>query len=279
MRGQLGTELATRIRTRFEAEVIGPPHQELDLAQEDQISAFMAGNQFDLLVNCTAYNQVEAAQNDPGPAFALNASAVANLAALCKKRGVYLVHFSTDYVFDGTKGSPYDEDDTPNPLNIYGLSKYAGEASLRILHSRHCIIRTSGLYGKHRSPSAKMNFVETILSRVREDQPLSVRNDLICTPTSASELADAACELMDQEAVGTFHASNSGSCSWFDFASEILRLEKISAPIRSTIGDTPTTAASRPAYSVLNTQKLERLGIRLSSWQEALARYLFERKS
>ncbi len=277
-KGQLGAELTLQASKIPHTDVVPLSHADLDITRPKDVSDFLGKTSASILVNCTAYNQVETAQKDPHAAFLLNSAAPAHIAGLCRPRSILFVHVSTDYVFDGKKGSPYSEDDEAHPVNIYGLSKLTGEDSIRILHDRHCIVRTSGLYGKYRSPSAKMNFAETILAKAKQGESLSVRNDLICTPTSAVDLAGVICQLIEQEATGTFHATNTGVSSWFDFASEILRLEHLSAPITATRGN-PPDAAARPDCSLLSQDKLRGLGIQIPPWQDALARYLRERTS
>jgi len=273
--GQLGGELIEARATRSQWKVRPWSHEEIDVTDSVALKNAIGVSRPWAVVNCTAYNQVDAAQNEPEKAFAVNAAAVASLAGICRCLNIYLVHFGTDFVFDGKSSRPYREEDPAIPLNIYGLSKLAGEQALRILHPRHCIIRTCGLYGPHRSRNSKRNFVDAILSQAQQNTPIQVRNDLILSPTYAPELAEATCQLMEREALGTFHAANTGQCSWHEFAREILRQKNLRREVAPISGPAISNTVPRPPYAVLDISKLNRLGIRsMSSWQDALAAYL-----
>lgn len=277
--GQLGAELTRACGANSAWRVSALSHREIEIT--DPVAVKEAVNRLrpGTVINCTAFNWVDAAEEDPRPAFAVNAAAVASLARICRQTDCLLLHFSTDYVFDGKKDHPYSEEDPPAPLNLYGLSKLAGEQAIRLQGTRHCIIRTCGLYGCSRSPKAKSNFVETILSRAQAGDPLRVRSDLVCTPTAAADLAKTVCQLLEREATGTFHVTNSNQCSWHEFAGEILRLRGIEVPV-AAVSAPPTegVTAARPRYAVLDTAKLVSLGLRPpASWREALARYLRDR--
>lgn len=276
--GQLGCELTHQCQSHSQWQIHALSHREIEITHAQAVRKIIEELHPWTVLNCTAYNQVDAAEDDPILAFTINSGAVALLARICHEVNSLLVHFGTDYVFDGKINHPYQETDPAAPLNIYGLSKLAGEQALRLLHPRHCIIRTCGLYGRYRSPHTKPNFVETILAKIQNNHPLQVRHDLVCTPTSASELAAVVCQLLEREAIGTFHATNSGLCSWYEFASEILKNLKSNRTIIPITA--PVERAQRPAYSVLDTSKLTATGIRpMSSWQEALATYLNQRSS
>ncbi len=276
--GQLGCELTHQCQSHSQWQVHALSHREIEITDAQAVRKMIQALCPWAILNCTAHNQVDVAEADPIPAFAINSGAVALLANICHETNSLLVHFSTDYIFDGKTNRPYQEDDPPAPLNIYGLSKLAGEQAIRLLHPRHCIIRTCGLYGRYRSPRTKLNFVETLLTKIQNNHPLHVRRDLVCTPTAASELAEVVCQLLEQEAVGTFHATNSGHCSWHEFASEILKCQGLRREIIPMPTPAKNKVAQRPAYSVLNTSKLTATGVRpMSPWQEALAAYLHQR--
>lgn len=280
--GQLGSEMARLYASRPKGKIRPLTHLDLDVTDTGKMKDLIERERPWAIANCTAYNHVDAAQEEPEKAFAVNAAAVAVMAAICSHLGIYLIHFSTDYVFDGKKGGPYREEDPLTPLNLYGLSKLAGEQAVRIRHpQRHCIIRTCGLYGLRRSPTGKRNFVEAILTQASGDEILRVRNDLVLSPTYARELAEAADQLIEREALGTFHAANTGSCSWFEFAREILKQEGIQKRLEPTlIPSAPPSGTPRPVQSVLDISKLQNLGIHaMSSWQEALSKYLAARKN
>jgi dTDP-4-dehydrorhamnose reductase len=277
--GQLGSELMRVCGARAGWNAKGLSHADLEVTDPRALHAVMESFRPQALINCTAYNQVEAAENDPLPAFATNTAAVANLAQACREMDCLLVHFSSDYVFDGKLDRPYREDDPAHPLSIYGLSKLSGEQAVRVLLPRHCILRTCGIYGHARSPGGKLNFVETILGKARRGEPLMVRDDLVCTPTSAWELADAVGQLLEGEAVGTYHATNAGSCTWLEFSQEILRLAGVTRAVDPLQVSSTPRLAGRPRNSVLATEKLASLGVKMSSWRVALADYILRRPS
>lgn len=272
--GQLGSELASALAPL--GEVAAFDRVQLDLAAPDQIVSAVRSARPDVLVNSAAYTAVDLAESEPTVAHAINAAAVGVLAEEAKRCGALLLHYSTDYVFDGRKATPYVEDDVPNPLNVYGRSKLAGEEAIRAVDGPYVILRTSWVY----SPRGK-NFFLTMRRLLGEREQVRVVSDQIGAPTSARALADATADLLTRhgapglaEARGTYHATGSGHTSWHGFASEIARLEGIDAathvvPIASSEFPTP---AARPRNSRLSNAKLaERLGMTLPPWKTSLA--------
>lgn len=275
--GQLGSELTRLFCKAPEWIVHACSHRDIDVTDSTALAALIERLRPSVVINCVAYNHVEEAERNPASAFAINSGAVASLAAICKKTASLLVHFSTDYVFDGESHEPYSEQDRPSPLNIYGLSKLSGEEAIRILQPRHCIVRLCGLYGRDRSPRGKANFVDSILEKASAGSPIHVSADLRCTPTRASELASVVFRLVELDATGTFHATNSGSCTWFEFARAILNFRGLAnnlVPIHST----PSAGAvKRPKFTVLQTTKVESLlGRPMAAWHSALADFIKE---
>lgn len=273
--GQLGSELVSLGRLHPAWQVYTVTHADLEITRVDAVQTFFDDIRPQVVFNTIAYNQVEQAERDPQQAMKLNATAVQHLAECCRQRNTFLVHFSTDYVFDGKKGTPYTEIDPTAPLNVYGKSKLAGEEAIRSILPRHAILRTCSLYGKNRSPRGKMNFVETMLDRAKTHpptQPIRVRKDLVISPTAASELARAAYELLERDLVGTFHAVNSGTCTWFDFAEEIFKIAGLS-PELEALPPQEIKGVQRPAFSALLPSK----DISMTHWKDALARYLKNR--
>lgn len=272
--GQLGAELAHAARDAWQVRPF--TRADVDITDAASVRAAIAFTNPDAVVNAAAYNHVDACETDPAPAFAINTTAVASLGLACRDHGCHVVHFSTDYVFDGLSDRPYREDDPAHPLNFYGLSKLAGEWALRLSGARACILRTCGLYGHHRSPSAKKNFVDQIAEQASTGAPLRVRADLTCTPTSATELARATLDVLDRQLTGTFHATNQGSCSWHEFAEEILRLIGLPRDIEPLYPEPTPGKARRPRLSALDTSALQRAGVAapISHWREALRAYL-----
>jgi dTDP-4-dehydrorhamnose reductase len=201
------------------------------------------------------------------------------LADYCREHDLKLVHVGTDYVYYGRTGkTPWTEQDEPLPISTYALSKYSGEQLVRAHCPRHFVIRTCGLYGRN-AMHGKGNFVETMLRLGRERPELRVVGDQRCTPTSTANLASAILDLVKTDEYGLYHATNSGSCSWFEFASEIMKMASLRATVSSITTAEYGARARRPSYSVLDCSKLEKvLGWKMPSWQEALGRYLTERK-
>lgn len=274
--GQLGSDLMPLLGDR------GLPlgHGDIELSDPASIAAGLESRQPTHVINCAAYNLVDKAEDEPEAAFRVNAFGTRNLARWCAAHDVVLMHVSTDYVFGQRKSErPWGESDQPGPVSVYGASKLAGEDFVRSTVPSHFIVRTCGLYG-YRAARGKGNFVETMLRLGRERPELKIVSDQYCTPTSTVDLAKAMARLIESDQFGTYHATNSGQCSWFDFASEIFRIEKL--PVKAIpIGAAEYGAkARRPDYSVLSCLKLQAVtGAALPSWQDSLARYLRERSA
>jgi len=266
--GQLGVELVRALAPR--AEVVGTTVGDLDLTDPgcpDRVAALRP----DWVVHAAAATDVDGCERDPALAFAVNGEGTRRVAEGCRRAGARLLYVSTDYVFDGRKGTPYAEHDTPAPLNVYGCSKLAGEEATRSLDRRWAIVRTAWLYGVHGK-----NFVKTILDRARAGQPLQVVDDQVGPPTYAADLAEAVALLLAGGHLGVFHVTNSGACSWFAFAREILRLAGLDpAAVRSMTSAELDRPARRPAYSVLGNAAWTAAGLApLRPWPEALAAML-----
>jgi dTDP-4-dehydrorhamnose reductase len=275
--GQLGRDLSPRL----EGDVVSAGRQRMDLLRPDSLQATLDEVRPNVVINCAAYNFVDKAECEPEAALAVNAFGARNLARLCAQRDCTLVHFSTDYVFgvDSNRATPWREGDPPGPLSVYGTSKLAGEYFVRALCPMHVIIRTCGLYGVWGSGGKGGNFVETMLRLAAHGKPLRVVADQRCTPTYTVDLADAVVALLAAGEHGLFHVTSSGACSWHEFASTILRLFGLSLEVQPITGVEFGAAALRPAYSVLSSDALTRLGVPTPRpWQEALGAYLHERK-
>ncbi len=271
--GQLGQELAEQLGDR--ATLLS--HREVELTRRDSLTEMLTALRPDVVINAAAYNLVDEAERSPDQAFAVNALGVRGLSLVCRDLGCRLIHFSTDYVFglDRSRSQPYSESDTPGPVNVYGVSKLAGECFVRSLCPQHLVIRTCGLYGLKGSGGKGRNFVNTIARLGQERDRVDVVSDQICTPTSVTDLAEATCRLLETDATGVLHVTNVGGCSWDQFAIEILQgtgsAAKCSAITTAEYGG----AAPRPAYTVLATQRYEQLtGQTLRGWREALREYL-----
>ena len=242
---------------------------ELNICNREYVEHYIIENNIDTIINCAAYTDVEGAEDNQDMAYAINSTAVASLAEACKRRNVRLVHISTDYVFggDAMRRTPYLEDDQTAPINVYGASKADGEVAV----IEHCgiVVRTSWLY----APWGK-NFVLTMLRLGKERDEISVVNDQRGTPTSALGLARALVTMVESGAVetmnGIYHYTDSGECTWHDFACEIMREAGLVCRVEPCTTAERNMRAARPAYSVLNTERIAAKGIEIAPWRERL---------
>lgn len=247
------------------------------MTRRDSLTEMLTALRPDVVINAAAYNLVDDAEQSPDQAFAVNALGVRGLSLVCRDLGCRLIHFSTDYVFglDRSRSQPYSETDTPGPVNVYGVSKLAGECFVRSLCPQHLVIRTCGLYGLKGSGGKGRNFVNTIARLGQERDRVDVVSDQICTPTSVTDLAEATCRLLHSDATGVLHVTNTGACSWHQFAIEILRATGSAATCSAITTAEYGGAAPRPAYTVLSTQRYEQLtGQAPRGWREALREHL-----
>ena len=243
---------------------------ELDICNRADVERYITDNKIDVVINCAAYTDVEGAEDNQDMAYAINSTAVASLAAACKRLNVRLVHISTDYVFggDAMRRTPYLEGDQTAPINIYGASKAEGEVA--VIEHDGIVVRTSWLY----APWGK-NFVLTMLRLGKERDEISVVNDQRGTPTSALGLARAIVTMVESGAVesmrGIYHYSDGGECTWHDFACEIMREAGLVCRVEPCTTAERNMRAARPAYSVLNTARIKTIeGIVIAPWQERL---------
>lgn len=267
--GQLGGELSSTECTAGTV-IVALRREQLDVTKASTVAAAIQAHEPDVVINCAAWTDVDGAETQPEQAFAVNATGPRLLARECARSGVRLIHLSSDYVFDGRATEPIGENEQPAPLSIYGSSKLAGEWEVRNAGTRHCIVRTSGLYGRD-GP----NFVLTILRRAAGAAELHVVADQVTAPTSTTDLARALLRLVELDAEGTFHLTNGGSTSWHGFAVETLARRGLRARVEPvSLVDVPR-AASRPRYTVLDNERWRRLGEPpLTDWRTALARYV-----
>ena len=272
--GQLGVELLAEFRSRG-YQVSGFERTTVDISDQAQVERTLA--QFDpaLVVNAAAYNQVDVAEKEPQAALVVNALAVRNLAMACRQLDARLVHFSTDYVFDGLAGRAYTEDDAPHPLGAYAVSKLAGEIFARAYLDRPLIIRTSGVFGPGGINTARGNFVEMMLRLASQGQTVRVVEDHVASPTFAPALAARTADMVEKKIDGIIHAGGGEPISWFDWAVKIFRAAGLNPPLKPTNEREFRTAARRPKYSALSNRKMESLGIApMPSLDEAIRQYL-----
>jgi dTDP-4-dehydrorhamnose reductase len=271
-KGMLGSDLLLKLK--IEHEVVGLDKEEIDIVSASGCKEAIKETEPDIVINAAAYTNVDGCETARHECFAVNAEAVKNIADACRKKNIRIIHFSTDYVFDGKAKEPYKEDHPCNPINAYGESKLAGEQYLQSLSDNYVLIRTAWLYGVNGK-----NFVQTILEKVKTAKKLTVVDDQIGSPTYTKDLAAAVDLLIKQNAKGIFHITNRGSCSWYQFAMKILQEAGIHdidvTPIKS---NQLQRQAKRPAYSVLSMHKfIQTTGKTMQPWQLGLQDYLESR--
>lgn len=246
----------------------------LDISNTEEVENYFNKNKFDYCINCAAYTAVDKAEEEPELAKKVNVTGAKNLAIACKNNGVILIHISTDFVFDGEAKTPYKEDDTTNPISVYGQTKRDGEVEITSNLPQHFIIRTSWLYSEFAS-----NFVKTMLRLSKEREELSVVDDQTGCPTYAKDLAEVILKIIDSQSkhFGIYHYSNEGEISWYDFAKEIFKQSNADINLYKTDSRTFKTLATRPKYSVLNTRKIHSLlNLEPVKWKESLEKCLKE---
>lgn len=267
--GQLGNEMRVIAKSNTQHEFVFTDVQELNICDKDAVNAFFKEGHFDFVVNCAAYTAVTNAEKDFDKSLALNRDAVRNIGEAAAENGTKVIHISTDYVFDGTAHTPYTEDMPVNPQSVYGKTKYEGEAALTQSGCDYVIIRTAWLYS-----SFGNNFVKTMIKLGKTRDKLTVIFDQIGSPTYAADLAKAIMTIINSEkfVTGTYHFSNEGVCSWYDFAKAIHRLYGLHncdvQPLETKLYPDETP---RPAYSVLNKAKIKNTyKISIPHWYESL---------
>jgi dTDP-4-dehydrorhamnose reductase len=241
------------------------------------VRTHLSGIQPEIIINTTAYHRVDDCETHPELAYGVNAVAVLNLVRIANDLQAVLMHFSTDYVFDGKNHAPYTESSEPFPLSVYANSKLSGEYLVRTEARKYFVIRTCGLYGRGGSRGRGGNFVETMLSKARSGASIQVVRDQVLTPTSTADLARQVSAIVGTPHYGLYHMTNDGACSWFDFAAAVFEIAGVNANLSPTTLDFYKAPAKRPAYSVLDNARLKALGLnRMLHWRDALSEYLRE---
>lgn len=266
--GQLGQEIVHRLSPWY--DILGYTREEWDVTDSERTRELLKTERPDVVVHCAAYTKVDEAEDDPVSAFRINTYGTRNVATACSENDAVMVYFSTDYVFDGERVDGYDEWSETSPVNVYGRSKEAGERTVRLYCPKHFILRTSWLYGVHGH-----NFVKTIVNKARATKEIRVVNDQTGSPTYAGHLVSKLTELLHTRNYSTYHAANSGSCTWFQFARtiiELLALNVTPVPI-STCELQPK--AKRPRYSTLRSVRLPAQNIALlPHWEAGVSEFL-----
>ena len=277
--GQLGHDIARAAAARGHS-VLGLGHSDIEVMEQDSIDRALDGIDGDVVINTAAYHRVDEMEDQPSRAFEVNATGVARLALACRARAWPLAHISTDYVFSGALARPHVESDPTDPLNVYGISKRAGESLLAQTTPQHWILRTSGLYGIAGSSGKGGNFVQTMLRLAREGRPIRVVEDQVLTPTYTVDLAHTILDVVGGAPFGTYHATSAGQCSWYDFARAIFELSGLAPELGSQSTSETGARARRPTFSVLENARLTLVGLDpMRHWKEALADYLCAAKS
>jgi dTDP-4-dehydrorhamnose reductase len=276
-RGQLGVELVTVFQARG-YQVAGFDRAKVDISDAAQVEQVFATEDPAIVINAAAYNQVDVAEKEPLAAMQANGLAVRNLAMACRQQDARLVHFSTDYVFDGAAGRAYTEEDATHPLGAYAVSKLAGELYAQAYLDHPLIIRTSGVFGPGGLDTARGNFIEAMLRLAASQQPIRVLNDHVASPTYSPFLAARVADLVDRGLTGLFHIGGGEAISWFDYAAMIFRVAGLHPELKPTNEREFRTAARRPKYSALSNAKMERSGIEpLPALETAVRMYMQER--
>lgn len=269
--GQLGYDVVERLK-KLNIEHIGVDRQDFDLINEEQTKSFILNYKPDVVIHCAAYTAVDKAEDERDKCYAVNALGTRYIAQACVEIGAKMVYISTDYVFDGEGEKPFEVTDEPRPINYYGQTKYEGELEVKKYVDKVFVIRVSWVFGINGN-----NFVKTMVRLGKERDQLNVVSDQIGSPTYTYDLAKLISDMIFTEKYGTYHATNEGFCSWYEFACEIFKLTGIDVlvnPIRTE--DYPTKAV-RPKNSRLSKKNLELKGFtKLPEWKEALERYLDE---
>ena len=277
--GQLGTDIEQCFTSKG-IEVHGLVGlKEIDICDYDDSFDKIRNSRPDLVINTAAFHNVDLCEDEPEMAFKVNVGGVKNIAGICREMDIPLMHFSTDYVFDGNKSSPYLEEDCPRPLSIYAISKHGGERVVQYMLNKYYLIRLSGLYG-HAGCTGKgnMNFIETMLKLAESKKEIRVVDDQVLTPSSTVDVAEKLSELIMTGKYGLYHMTNTGSCSWFEFACKIFELMNINIDVVPVSSEGFGAKAIRPGYSVLSNTNLRKIGIKdLRSWKEALKNYISSR--
>lgn len=272
--GQLGVDVVKAFTANGD-KVTGISHADMELADKQSVASRLNDLRPDLIINTAAMHHVEKCEQDPEKAFAVNGSGALNLALAAKQIDAALMHVSTDYVFDGNKTSPYQETDTPRPLNVYGNTKLAGEYFVRATTDRHFVLRTSAIYGKNPCRAkGGLNFVELMLKLARERGEVKVVDDEIVSPTPTPQIARQMVALSRSTKYGLYHATAEGSCSWYSFAQEIFKITNTNVTLKAAAPGEFPIKVPRPKYSVLENCELKKHGLNVfRPWQEGLRDY------
>jgi len=272
--GQLGTDLVKVLKN--DHEVIGLTHRDIEVSDYNSC-LILKEHKPDVIVNTAAFHKTDQCEDEPLKAFQVNALGAKNVTTISREIGAITVYISTDYVFDGSKDSPYIENDTPNPINTYGISKLAGELYTK-QNPKHYIFRVASLFGMAGASGKGGNFVETMITKAKKNESISVVDDMWMSPTYTKDAASIIKKVLELKLpFGIYHATNKGYCTWFQFAEEIFKLAGINADLKPIKTYQLQMKAKRPLFSALESVKLQEYNIKVRDWKQALHDYLVEK--
>lgn len=268
VKGQLGHDIVNECKKR-NIEAIGVDVEEMDITDSKKVEEIIKSGNYDAIVHCAAWTAVDKAEDEVEACTKVNVDGTKNIAKVCKELDIPMMYFSTDYVFDGQGDQPWNEYDKRNPLNVYGQTKYEGELAVEALE-KHFIVRIAWVFGVNGN-----NFIKTMLRLGKERGAVSVVNDQIGSPTYTYDLSILAVDMILTDKYGTYHATNEGLCSWYEFACEIFKQAKMDVEVTPVDSNAFPAKAKRPSNSKMSKEMLDKNGFkRLPTWQDALGRYL-----
>jgi len=272
--GQLGTDLMKTLND--DHELVGLTHQDIEVADYDSC-LILKKHQPDIVINTAAFHKTDQCEKEPLKTFSVNAIGAKNVALISKEIATTAVFISTDYVFDGSKKEPYTEDDVPAPINTYGISKLAGEHYTR-QNPKHYIVRIASVFGKAGASGKGGNFVETMITKAKKNETITIIDDMWMSPTYTKDAASILKGILElQLPFGVYHATNKGYCSWYQFAQEIFQVTGLNPVLKPIKTEQLSLKARRPRFSALTSTKLSRYNLEPREWKEALRAYLIEK--
>lgn len=267
--GQLGHDVVKELKKRGHNPV-GVDREQMDLTVHSQIKECIEKVNPEAIIHCAAYTAVDAAEDNEDLCRQINALAVKDIANCAKQLDIPMIYISTDYVFDGTKDGEYNENDVPNPINVYGKTKYEGEIYVREILEKYYIVRISWVFGENGN-----NFIDTMLRLSKDRDLLNVINDQVGSPTYTKDLSRLLVDMIETNKYGIYHATNEGFCSWYDFAKEIFNISGVDIKVNPIETSEYPTKATRPMNSKMSKEKLTRQGFcKLRNWKESLEEYI-----
>ncbi|UCE15702.1 MAG: dTDP-4-dehydrorhamnose reductase [Candidatus Bathyarchaeota archaeon] len=272
--GQLGTDLVKTLQNEY--QVIGFTHQDIEVTDYNSCLILKEHNP-DIIINTAAFHKTDQCEEEPMKTFSVNAIGARNVAVISKEIEAIAMFISTDYIFDGSKNEPYAEDDVPNPISTYGISKIAGELYTK-QNPKHYVIRVAGLFGIAGASGKGGNFIETMITKAEKNEAIRVVNDMWTSLTYTKDAASTIKKIIELKLpFGTYHATNQGYCTWFQFANEIFRLTGLNPTLTPIKTHQLQLKAKRPKFSALVSAKLPKYGIQMRKWEEALHDYLIKK--